>query len=116
MIVGRGEVKAFLFDNEAYTIETAKNLLKGSHYLYSPSIKQSILEEKKKYKERLKTVRRFLKCPDEVDDLKISFDEKYIIFEFDPTVGDDDLVIYNNYNLHTQTENDILVNIIPLLN
>jgi hypothetical protein len=51
----------------------------------------------------------------EIDDLKISFDDKYIIFDFDPTVGDDDLEIYTNF-CGNGLEYDMLVNILPFLN
>ena len=117
MIVGRGEVKALLFDKELHTIETAKKVLKESKYLYPTiiSTKQEIVESMKAYKKRKKTVRRCLKCPDEVDDLKISFDEKYIIFEFDPTVGDNDLVIYPYCNFDGG-DYYYLVSLLPLIN
>ncbi len=67
----------------------------------------------KEYKPRLKSVKRFLICPDEVDDLIMSSDEKYHIFEFDPSLGDDNLTIYTNYT--AQSPYDMLVNILPLL-
>ncbi len=73
-------------------------MLKTSKCLYEPTPKQRFIErEYKEYKNRLKLVRQILKHPDEVDILKISFDEKYYIFEFDPTVGDDNLVIGTKY-------------------
>ena len=108
MIVGRGEVKSFLFDKDVYTIETAKQVLKEVKCNYEPTLKQF-------HKKRLKTVRICFKNPDEIDDLKISFDDKYIIFEFDPTVGDDDLEIYTNF-CGNGIEYDMLVNILPFLN
>ncbi len=67
----------------------AKITLKEAKYLYSPTPKGMIVEDMREYKKRLKTVRRSIKSPDEIDDLKISFEEIYIIFEFDPTVGYD---------------------------
>ena len=67
----------------------------------------------KQYNPRLKTTRHFLKYPDEVDGLIMSSDEKYHIFEFDPTVGDDNLVIYTTFTKPSKFE--LLVNIIPLL-
>ena len=69
----------------------------------------------KEYKNRLKTVRRCFKTPDEIEDLKISFDDKYIIFEFDPTVGDDDLEIYTNF-CGNGIQYDMLVNLIDTIN
>ncbi len=44
MIVGRCEVKAFLFNKEEYTVETAKNCLKTSKCLYEPASKQCFIE------------------------------------------------------------------------
>jgi hypothetical protein len=86
MIVGRGEVKSFLFDRNEYTIETAKQVLKEVKCNYEPTLKQYEIEKHCSiYKKRLKTVRRCFKNPDEIDDLKISFDDKYRIFEFDST-------------------------------
>ena len=116
MIVGRGEVKSFLFDRNEYTIETAKQVLKEVKCNYEPTLKQYEIEKHCSiYKKRLKTVRRCLKNPDEIDDLKISFDDKYIILEFDPTVGDDDLEICTNF-CGNGIEYDMLVNILPFLN
>jgi len=116
MIVGRGEVKSFLFDRNEYTIETAKQTLKNVKCNYEPTQKQIYIENNiKEYKKRLKTVRRCFKNPDEIDDLKISFDDKYIIFDFDPTVGDGDLEIYTNF-CGNGIEYDTLVNILPFLN
>ena len=69
----------------------------------------------KEYKKRLKTVRRYFKAPDEIDDLKISFDDKYIIFEFDPTVGDDNLEIYSNF-CGNGIQYDMLVNLMGIIN
>ena len=116
MIVGRGEVKSFLFDRNEYTIETAKQVLKEVKCNYEPTLKQCEIEKYYSiYKKRLKTVRICFKNPDEIDDLKISFDDKYIIFEFDPTVGDDDLEIYTNF-CGNGIEYDMLVNILPFLN
>ena len=114
MIVGRGEVKAFLFNKEKYTVETAKKCLKECECIYEKTVKQNIVESMKKYKPRLKSVRPILKFPDEVDDLKMSSDEKNYMFEFDPTVGDDNLVIYENYT--DVGDYKILVNILDLLN
>ena len=116
MIVGRGEVKSFLFDRNEYTIETAKQTLKNVKCNYEPTQKQMYVEKYfKEYKNRLKTVRRCFKTPDEIEDLKISFDDKYIIFEFDPTVGDDDLEIYTNF-CGNGIQYDMLVNLIDIIN
>ncbi len=116
MIVGRGEVKSFLFDKDVYTIETAKQVLKNKNCNYVPTMKQMDIEEHYSiYKKRLKTVKRCFKNPDEIDELKINFDDKYIIFEFDSTVGDDDLEIYTNF-CGNGIVYDMLVNILPFLN
>ena len=45
MIVGRGEVKSFLFDRNEYTIETAKQVLKKSKCQYKPTLKQCEIEK-----------------------------------------------------------------------
>ena len=50
MIVGRGEAKAFLFDKEKYTVDTAKKCLKECKSIYEKTVKQSIVESMKKYK------------------------------------------------------------------
>ena len=116
MIVGRGEVKSFLFDRNEYTIETAKQILKNTKCNYEPTLKQCEIEKYYSiYKKRLKTVRRCFKNPDEIDELKISFDDKYIIFEFDSTVGDDNLEIYTNF-CGNGIQYDMLVNLIDILN
>ena len=116
MIVGRGEVKSFLFDRNEYTIETAKQTLKNVKCNYEPTIKQMCIEKHYSiYKKRSKTVRRSFKNPDEIDELKISFDDKYIIFEFDSTVGDDNLEIYTNF-CGNGIQYDMLVNLIDMLN
>jgi hypothetical protein len=94
-------------------LKQQKKKLKEAKYLYSSTPKERIVEDLKEYKKRLKTVRRSFESPDEIDDLKISFDEKCLLFEFDPTVGDDYLVIYNN--IDSGNKYDILVNIIELL-
>ena len=116
MILGRGEVKAFLFDKDVYTIETAKQTLKNVKCNYEPTQKQMYVETYiKEYKKQLKTVRRCFKNPDEIDNLIISFDDKYIIFDFDPTVGDDNLEIYTNF-CGNGIQYDVLVNILDFLN
>ena len=45
MIVGRGEVKSFLFDRNEYTIETAKRILKNEKCNYEPTMKQRYIEK-----------------------------------------------------------------------
>jgi hypothetical protein len=116
MIVGRGEVKSFLFDKNEYTIETSKKILKEIKCNYEPTVIQFYTEKyDNRYKKRLKTVRRYFKSPDEIDDLKISFDDKYIIFEFDSTVGDDNLEIYTNF-CGNGIQYDMLVNLIDIIN
>ena len=45
MIVGRGEVKSFLFDKDVYTIETAKQILKNEKCNYVPTMKQLYIEK-----------------------------------------------------------------------
>ena len=79
---------------------------------YKPTAEKGIVENMKEYRERLKSVRRTSKTPDELDYLKFS-DDKYIILEFDPTVEGDNSQIYNKRYW-------ILLwyfgNIIPLLN
>ncbi len=46
----------------------------------------------REYKKQLQKVRKKINTLDAIDDLKISFDEKYIIFEFDLNAWDDCLV------------------------
>ena len=48
MIVGRGEVKSFLFDRNEYTIETAKQTLKNVKCNYEPTQKQMYVETQEK--------------------------------------------------------------------
>ncbi len=67
----------------------------------------------REYKKRLQTVRSF-KTPDEIDNLKTNFDEKYTMLEFDPSVGDEDSFTYSNLDT-SGNGYDILINIIELL-
>jgi hypothetical protein len=55
-------------------------------------INQQIDEGMREYKKQLQKVRKKFNTPNAIDDLKISFDEKYIIFQFDLTTWDDGLV------------------------